>query len=55
MFDEIERLLAEDTEEGPGLGCISPEHNSRIESQVIMFKITRVYVFFIQFNHAIEP
>ena len=32
MFDEFEGLLAddiEDMEDGPGLGCISPEHSKR--------------------------
>ena len=32
MFDEFEGLLAddiEDMEDGPGLGCISPEHSGR--------------------------
>ena len=46
MFDEFEfeRLLAEDTEdteEGPGLGCISPEHSSRIESHAIRLTVAR--------------
>ena len=34
MFDEFEGLLAddiEDMEDGPGLGCISPEHSKRRE------------------------
>ena len=37
MFDELEGLLAdgiEDMEDGPGLGCISPEHSKRRESHV---------------------
>ena len=49
MFDEFEfeGLLAEDTEdteEGPGLGSISPEHSSRIESHAIKLTVARAYI-----------
>ena len=32
------------TEEGPGFGCISPEHSSRIESHTIKFTVARAYI-----------
>ena len=47
MFDEFEGLLAddiEDMEDGPGLGCISPEHSKRRESHVIKVRIARIHI-----------
>ena len=47
IFDEFEGLLAddiEDMEDGPGLGCISPEHSKRRESHVIKVRIARIHI-----------
>ena len=42
IFDEFERLLVHDTEEGPGF--ISPERSKRIDNQVIKFTAIRIYI-----------
>ena len=44
IFDEFERLLVDDREEGPGLGFISHERSKRIDNQVIKFTAIRIYI-----------